>query len=602
MTAPASQDTGFLAGSPPDPVDPPRPRTRRRRRWTRRLPVWLRSPRAARSMLRAWWYGRTADDLRAAWVDAREAPGWVALGSILVFWVCSGFSWLPVAAAAVAWCALMVLTHWARWYTRRRIRRFARPLIGVLALLVLAVEAGPWAWPMTVGLWLVLAALTDTLRARHRTMAAVLASVSRATRVDPGELDVVDESWVQGATLESVDIAAPTAGTEDPGVRARIASAVAWSLRQDGRYSVTWPSPSEFHVQAAAFLPREVHERLWQDLPGILIAVTDAETANGHLDMVDAETSEVTATLPIALLDPAEERHLLVAGGTGGGKSNFLRGFIARSVRDGWFAGGAYLFDGKSGSDFLAFEGREGIHTVARNPDEWERGLTELVAHMRARYEQEADYERGHRDEEPDHPRYLVVIDEIQDIRQQLGKDVVDPLINTLAKQIRGSNGRLVVATQRPDSIDAIPGAAKDMLEYIICLGYVSPVGAREILGKDWRAAVDEYGSNTVPGRGVARVGGRLFRIQVPRLDRPRKNPAVEYLYPRKRGTYPETPQPAANVGRWSPPHNPPRPREPENAADNPQRNDDTLPEGIPVVNPAPAHQTPASSPRRRTV
>lgn len=546
MTAPQSAP---LQGSPPEPLDRPPSRRRRRRR-----PAWLRSSHALRSAVRAWWYGATADALRQAAADTRRAPGWLTLGFLAVFWACSGFSLAPIAVAAAAWLLLMVVTHWAYRSTRRRIRRWARPAIGVLALATLVVEAGPWAWPLGLGLWLIVAAATDVLRARHRTMATVLAGVARVARVDPNELDVLHETWGSGAELHTAEIAAPTISAADPTVRTRIASAVQWALRNHGRYTVTWPDPTMFVIETTPTLPRDVPERLWTGLPGILLGVTDVETADGYVELHDAQTADTVESLPVALLDPRHERHMLVAGGTGGGKSTFLRGFIARALREGWFPGGAYLFDGKSAADFIPFEGRQGVYLVAREVHEWEQGLKELVAFMRTRYDEEVAYERGITSA-PEHPRYLVVIDEIQEIREQIGKDLFDKLIKALAKQMRGSNGRLVVATQRPDAMDSIPGSAKDMLEYVLCFGYVSPIGAREIFGQDWRAIVDEYGTETVPGRGMARVDGRLFRIQSPRLDRIRKNPDVEYLYPPKAGTEEpgETAPAALPVGKWAP-------------------------------------------------
>lgn len=177
------------------------------------------------------------------------------------------------------------------------------------------------------------------------------------------------------------------------------------------------------------------------------------------------------------------------------------------------------------------FEGREGIHCVARHPEEWAEWLPQISSMMRQRYDEDAEYERGNT-EQPDFPRYLVVLDEVQEIRATLGKAVLDPVLQQVSRQIRASRGKLLVATQRPDAEDAIPGAVKDMLEDRLILGYVSENGARMVLGKDWREAVDEYGANTVPGRGLARVGGRLRRIQGFYLATPRRHPEVEHLYP----------------------------------------------------------------------
>jgi DNA segregation ATPase FtsK/SpoIIIE-like protein len=181
---------------------------------------------------------------------------------------------------------------------------------------------------------------------------------------------------------------------------------------------------------------------------------------------------------------------------------------------------------------------------------------------MRARYDEDAAYHRGQRGK-PELPRWLVVLEEIQEIRTVLGKKVVDPFLQQISRQIRASNGRLVVVTQRPDTDDAIPGAVRDMLEERIILGFVSGTGARMVLDKDWQAVTDEYGHTPVPGRGMGRVTGRLVRLQSFRLDLPREHPELEVFYPpatgpvatedrsaqeHRSGTLPDT------QTRWAPP------------------------------------------------
>src|SRR4030081_200365 len=113
---------------------------------------------------------------------------------------------------------------------------------------------------------------------------------------------------------------------------------------------------------------------------------------------------------------------------------------------------------------------------------------------MKSRYDEDTEYQRGQRPK-PDHPRYLLVLEEIQEIRATLGHDTVDPLLRQLARQMRGSNGRLLAITPRPDAEDAIPGVVKDMLEDRFILGFVSATGARMVLDHDWRAVTDEYGA-----------------------------------------------------------------------------------------------------------
>jgi hypothetical protein len=557
------------SGSPSSAQQPDQPRLaaqqeRRRYRWwrPRRWVRWLSSWKTFAAQVTAWWYAPWAHEIRAAFYDTRRAPGWVVLGAILVFWPITDFSLIPIGVTAAVWLVMMWATRHVRyWSLRRRIRRFCRPLIGALALLVLTAQAGLWAWLLAAGLWLVAAGVTDTLRARSRLSAWVIESVARTVRSDPAEFDITWAEW-DGRRLLNAEVAfGPLVRTEEQAVRDRIGQTIAWSLRHAGRYTVSWsPGTAAFEVKSTPPLPTAIDEQEWgDDLPGIPIGATDEDTADGYIDTVDTATGTVRESLPVTLVDPGQEqRHYLVVGGTGGGKSTWMRGFIARSLRKGWWPGGVYIFDGKSGSDYIVFEGREGIHCVARDPEEWSAWLSRVAEMMRARYEEDAEYERGNRPK-PDFARYLVVLDEVQEIRSTLGKAELDPVLQQVSRQIRASNGRLLVSTQRPDAEDAIPGAVKDMLEERIILGFVSATGARMVLDQDWREVVDEYGQETVPGRGTARIRGRLRRIQSFYLRTPREHPEIEHLYPTKvaaPSTAPASVAKPVGSAHWSPkPH-----------------------------------------------
>lgn len=521
----------------------------------RRIPEWLTDWRTARSILTAWWYSATALELRAAYVDARRAPGIVVAGMVAVCWPLSGFSWIPVAVAVVAAWVTLRLTRRLWWRTRIRVRRWSYPVIGLGALVTLVIEAGPRAWLLSIGLWLITAGLTDTIRARRRLTDWLIQHLARTTRTDIEEWRTGSAEW-DGRTLLNAELRfGNSVRAEEPAVRERVTQAVSWSLRHSGRYNVEWPAgTSSAVIRALPILPTHVDEQHWPDLPGIVIGVTDAETADGVVETIDAETKETITSHPVALIDPGDaERHYLVAGGTGAGKSVWCRGFISRGILKGWWPGGVYLFDGKAGSDFIPFENRQGVHCVARTPEEWAEWLPRIVAVMTNRYEEDAEYERGRRGK-PDSPRYLVVFDEIQQIRASLGHETFDPLIQQIARQIRASNGRLLVATQRPDADDAIPGAVRDMLEDRIILGFLSAIGARMMLDHEWRAATDEYGAQTVPGRGIARIGGRIIRIQTPYLPRLRQHPQAAPLYPPMREKDAPDPAPSqAATARWAP-------------------------------------------------
>jgi hypothetical protein len=588
-----SPSTGSTTADPPTqplPTPPMMPPgwPRRRRRW---LPSWLLDRRVLRVILTSWWHAAGGYQLRVAWLDTRRVPGLLVLGAVAVFWPLADFTLLPIGVAAGAGLLVVLATRRLYWVSRWRIRRAVLPTLGVLALAVLTAQAGPLAWGIAVGGWLIVAGCTDRFRSRRRTLAWLRTSLARTTRVDPGYLRVVRSEW-DGTRLTWCEIDHRGAiREEESAVRDRIAAAASWSLRHLGRYSVSWvPGTNCFEVTADPLLPTRVDEQHWGDLPGIPIGVTDLANADGIVETIDATTGNLVNSLPVKLVNPEEaEKHYLVIGGTGSGKSVFTRGFIARGLRMGWFPGGVFIFDGKGGSDYIAFEDRVGVHCVARDPDEWAQFLPQVAGMMRARYDEDAEYHRGHTGR-PNHPRYLVVLDEVQEIRATLGKQELDPFLQQLSRQMRASNGRLMVATQRPDSEDAVPGAVRDMLEERIILGFVSGIGARMVLERDWQTVVDEYGVDPVPGRGMARIGGKLTRIQSFLLDLPREHPEAEQFYPPKLadmpppGTGPRRPGgvPRSTVGRWSPPPQSPPPADIGEAASPVPDNAPPPPEGVP--------------------
>jgi hypothetical protein len=496
-------------------------------------------------------------DIRVAWLDARRRPGILVVGAIVCLWPLSGFSWLPLAIAVGAALLVVLGTRRMYWRSRWYIRRRSLPFIGAATMVALAMAAGPLAWGITIGVGLVVAGATDRWRTRRRLRAWVLTAIARSLRADPAALRFLDAEWnnTQYARLKWAEIDhRGTLRVEDPNVRKRVAEAIGWALRHAGRYTVTWPpGRTTCELRADPPLPTLVLEPPWgAGLPGIPIGVTDADTADGHIDIVDARTGEGLDTHPVAIINPHDsEHHYLVVGGTGSGKSVWTRGFVARGMVLGWWPGGVWLFDGKGGSDFLVFENRQGVHCVAREPDEWAEAMPAVSQMMRDRYQADAAYHRGETGK-PSRPRYLVVLDEVQQIRATLGKDIVDPFLQQMSRQMRASNGRLLVATQRPDSDDAIPGAVRDMLEERIILGYVSGTGARMVLENDWEAATDEYGAESVPGRGIARIGGRLLRIQSFKIGLPREDPAWQHCYPPTIGQQPPTAPVTARTTRWA--------------------------------------------------
>lgn len=490
--------------------------------------------------LQDWWWSTGGYELRAAWRDLRRAPGVTLTVLALLLWPWAGFTMAPVLAGAVVWVLVWVVTWFLpSWRARRRARRWAQSVVVVLVLGWLALSAGIGGWLITLGLGLIAAAVTDTLRARRRVAAWVLGGIAAAARVDPASLRLHRPRWTD-RRLDAAEIAYTDALRDsDPAVRDRIGEAVSWRLRHAGTYEINWPASGvqAFELRRAASLPDYVIDQPWPlEVPGLPIAITDDRDADLIIEKYD-ESGQLATRIPVRLWTPDAERHLLVVGGTGAGKTEFVRRLIAVCLRMRLFPGGTFLLDGKSSGSYACLVGREGVHMVAREPVEWLAGLQEVSGIMKARYEEQWNYRLGH-GPKPDMPRLSLVLEECQEIRAQLGSDA-DRFFSQLGRQCREAQITLILVTQRPDVKDAIPGAVRDMLEDRIVLGFVSPKGAQMALEEHWRDAVDNYGENLPHGRGVARLAGKYSRIQGFYAGDPIDRPESESLFPPKVGTQP---------------------------------------------------------------
>ena len=487
--------------------------------------------------LQDWWLSAGGYELRAAWRDLHRAPGLTLAVLALLLWPWSGFSMAPAVAGALVWLLIQLVTWFLpSWWLRRRVRRRTQPAIIALMLGWLALSVDLGGWLITLGLALVATALTDEWRARRRVAAWLLGGIAGAARVDPASLRLHRPRWTN-RRLDAAEVAYTEALRDaDPAVRERVGEAVSWRLRRAGSYEISWPSGVQaLELRRAATLPDHVMDQLWPpDLSGLPIAITDDRDADLIIEKRDENTGEITSRLPVRLWKPDAERHLLVIGGTGAGKTEFVRRLLAVGLRMGLFPGGVFVLDGKSSAGYACFVGREGVHMVAREPHEWLAGLVEVSRIMRARYDAQWNYRLGH-GPKPDMPRLALLLEECQEIRAQLGKDA-DRFYSQLGRQCREAQITLILVTQRPDVKDAIPGAVRDMLEDRIVLGFVSAKGAQMALEEHWRDAVDDYGEQTTPGRGVARLAGKYSRIQGLYAGDPIDRPEAERLFPPKIG------------------------------------------------------------------
>ena len=520
------------------------------------------------------------------------------LGYALVAGVGMG---LVLAGSFVAASVLgLGITLYSR-YRRARLRRvFILAGTGVVAL-VLAVLAHVGAVELlaTVAVLAVVVWATAARRARARRNRWLIQHVARAAGVSaadqPRAWRVEADQWDdRGRLVDAVVWYPADIAASDPNRRAAMERAIVWALRHypNVEYTVSWlAGATALRVVAQPPLPSYVGDRVWPRLRGgIVVGVC----AHQEADAIVRGTE--LGDLGVRLWWPDDERDLLIAGVKGSGKTVLGRGIVVRGLRDGWFPGGVWILDGKSGGDYAALDGRQGIRSVARDPDAWAAVLRYLVEEiMRPRYEETYAYQRGLA-ARPSHPRVAAVLDEVQNIRTQLGAEAMDPL-DALARMARAARVSLVVLTQRPDASDAIPGAIRDQLEDRVAVGWLSRDGGRMVLDDDWRAVVADPDRPTERprGRAVVRIAGRLSAVQVPDLPSPVDRPEVEPLYPPR--TVDTAPKLAPTTDAAPVPDGPPsvppqRPRRNDSGTDDSGPSDDT---------PPPTAGRPTRRPPRRT-
>jgi DNA segregation ATPase FtsK/SpoIIIE-like protein len=210
---------------------------------------------------------------------------------------------------------------------------------------------------------------------------------------------------------------------------------------------------------------------------------------------------------------------MLVAGETGSGKTNLIRGI----AHDAAVAGCEVRIVDPKRIEMLGLRGMAGV-TVATST----RDMVDLVrltfADMDARYEA---LEGGA--DVADLPRLLLVVDEVREwVRRAnalwLEQDRADLGIKTgtehravgelasIAAMGRSGRVHLLAGIQRPDAkaLGSDGGSMRDNYRARIALGSLSQEGALMMFGgADWGRDVAD-----IPGRGTVSLGGAPFEVQ----------------------------------------------------------------------------------------
>jgi len=188
-------------------------------------------------------------------------------------------------------------------------------------------------------------------------------------------------------------------------------------------------------------------------------------------------------------IDIAVTPHILVAGGSGSGKSKLLKLILLESIKKG---AKVYLADFKGGVDYpQAWHRRCSVITEVK---QLEKQLDEILSTMEERRNLLVEAKTpniGEYNEKTGSglPRIIVACDEIAEVLDKtgLGKDEkalverIESKLTTIARLGRAFGIHLVLATQRPDA-DILKGQIKNNIGYRVC-GRADKVLSQIILG-----------------------------------------------------------------------------------------------------------------------
>lgn len=448
---------------------------------------------------------------------------------------------------------------WPGWY---KLPAWAAMLIlGIPLLLIVTHYTGRQIVVGFVVLWAVTAGATGVVRRRHYLRMDLRDAASSITgghqRRDPNEHQRKSKQprprmkWqpVGTANLKSAVVTVPGywARGDDEKVD-KLDTEIRRRLAHHGNYAIDWP-----HDQAVARLrrvfplPRVVEAQHTWVAPrnAVLLGVTESchhpGTCKHHTVTADG--------INWAPWDRTIDAHILAAGSTGRGKTTMLRWLIyslilnakarSRGVQIG-------ALDGKGAGNLAFLENRVGVLGKGGfdEPDEWTQVVNSVKAEMDKRYGQLRRWNKNSWRQDPDaYPEpvwdddVILVVDELVDIANIAGDDVIEPL-SQICRQGREAGITVVCSVLRPDTVASLPGLVRDQLTARILLGAITEqTSARMVFQDDWRAAraIAGTGDGRIPGRGVVRLGDEMFRIQIPLTKRPAKDPrdAALWLPPR---------------------------------------------------------------------
>ncbi|MDN4073639.1 FtsK/SpoIIIE domain-containing protein [Fictibacillus terranigra] len=193
--------------------------------------------------------------------------------------------------------------------------------------------------------------------------------------------------------------------------------------------------------------------------------------------------------------DFEDRPHIIVAGATGFGKSQFLKFLITSLIEQQPDNVTFTLIDLKGGAAFQRFKDLKQVTRYAKNPEEAKEALKQAQEEMNGRYEDIVE-RQGFEDvkEAGIKKRHFVIIDEAADISSDA---TCMDIVTDIARRGRGAGDRLVYATQYPTN-ETLPSQVRQNIGARICFILETTAASK--------ATLDEKGAEDlpeIPGRAI---------------------------------------------------------------------------------------------------
>ncbi|RDY70338.1 cell division protein FtsK [Halobacillus trueperi] len=208
--------------------------------------------------------------------------------------------------------------------------------------------------------------------------------------------------------------------------------------------------------------------------------------------------------------------HMIVAGATGFGKSEFIKLLISVLMMNNSQNARFNLIDLKGGSELGIFKNMKQVTNFARDPQRANRILQDIQNDMNKKLDWLFENDLKDVKEAGQKERDFIFIDEAADLDEDSRDLVID-----IARRGRSAGYRLIYATQYPTN-ETLPSQVRANIGARVCFRLETNAQSRAVL--------DEGGAEELPeieGRAIfRRVKNHV--VQTPFIDRPTINKAIE--------------------------------------------------------------------------